>query len=131
MALDRIKDATLPQAVSDVVGDLADLFQKEMRLARSELSAKITTKLRAGVWMSAAGVSGLIAGLLVVQAAVFAIASYGIALHWACLIVAGVALAIATIAYFKGRSDAQEELTPTRTIHQIKRDIASAKEQLT
>ena len=131
MAFDRIKDATLPQAVSDVVGDLADLFQKEMRLARAELSAKITTKLRAGVWMSAAGVLGLIAGLLVVQAAVFAIASYGIALHWACLIVAGVALAIATLAYFKGRSDAQEELAPTRTIHQIKRDIATAKEQLT
>ena len=90
MALDRIKDAALPQAVSDVVGDLADLFQKEMRLARAELSAKIATKLRAGVWMSAAGVLGLIAGLLVVQAAVFAIASYGIALHWSCLIVAGV-----------------------------------------
>jgi hypothetical protein len=131
MALDRIKDATLPQAVSDVVGDLADLFQKEMRLARAELSAKISTKLRAGVWMSAAGVFGLIAGLLVVQAAVFAIASYGIALHWACLIVAGVALGFAGIAYLKGRSDAQEELAPTRTIHQIKRDIATAKEQLT
>jgi hypothetical protein len=131
MALDRIKDATLAQAVSNVVGDLADLFQKEMRLARAELSAKISTKLRAGVWMSAAGVFALIAGLLVVQAAVFAIASYGIALHWACLIVAGVALGFAGIAYLKGRSDAQEELVPTRTIHQIKRDIATAKEQLT
>jgi hypothetical protein len=131
MALERIKDATLPQAVSDVVADLADLFQKEMRLARAELSAKITTKLRAGAWMSAAGILGLIAGLLVVQAAVFAIASYGIALHWACLIVAGIALAIAGIAYVKGRSDAREELAPTRTIHQIKRDIATAKEQLT
>jgi hypothetical protein len=131
MAFDRIKDATLPQAVSDVVGDLADLFQKEMRLARAELSAKISTKVRAGIWMSAAGVFGLIAGLLVVQAAVFAIASYGIALHWACLIVAGAALAFAGVAYFKGRSDAQEELAPTRTIHQIKRDIATAKEQLT
>lgn len=131
MALERIKDAALPQAVSDVVADLADLFQKEMRLARAELSAKITTKLHAGLWMSVAGILGLIAGLLVVQAAVFAIASYGIALHWSCLIVAGAALAIAAIFYLKGRADAQEELTPNRTIHQIKRDIATAKEQLT
>ena len=131
MALERIKDAALPQAVSDVVADLADLFQKEMRLARAELSAKITTKLHAGIWMSAAGILCLIAGILVVQAAVFAIASYGIALHWSCLIVAGAALVIAALFYFKGRADAQEELTPHRTIHQIKRDIATAKEQLT
>ena len=130
MALERLKDAALPHVVSSVVADLADLFQKEMRLARAELSAKISTKIQAGVWMSAAGVLGLIAALLVVQAAVFGIASYGIALHWSSLIVAGVVAAIAAIFFFKGRSDAKEELAPTRTINQVKRDIATAKEQL-
>jgi hypothetical protein len=30
-----------------------------------------------------------------------------------------------------GRADADEDLTPTRTIHQVKQDIATAKEQLT
>ena len=130
MALERLKDAALPHVVSSVVADLADLFQKEMRLARAELSAKITSKIQAGVWMSVAGVLGLIAALLVVQAAVFAIASYGIALHWASLIVAAVAAVLALIFFFKGRSDAKEELAPTRTINQVKRDIAIAKEQL-
>jgi Putative Actinobacterial Holin-X, holin superfamily III len=131
MAFERVKDAALPHTVSNVVADLADLFQKEMRLARAELSDKITTKLRAGIWMSAAAVLGLIAGLLVVQAAVFGIASYDIALHWSCLIVAGIAAVIAALAYVKGRADAQEELAPTRTINQIKRDISTAKEELT
>jgi Putative Actinobacterial Holin-X, holin superfamily III len=130
MALERLKDAALPHVVSSVVADLADLFQKEMRLARAELSAKITTKLQAGVWMSVAGVLAFIATLLVVQAAVFGIASYGIALHWSSLIVAGVVAAIAAMSFFKGRSDATEELAPTRTINQVKRDIATAKEQL-
>jgi putative superfamily III holin-X len=130
MALERLKDAALPHVLSSVVADLADLFQKEMRLARAELSAKISTKLQAGVWMSAAGILGLIAALLVVQAAVFGIASYGIALHWSSLIVAGVVAVIAAIFFFKGRSDAKEELAPTRTINQVKRDIAIAKEQL-
>jgi hypothetical protein len=130
MALERLKDAALPHVVSSVVADLADLFQKEVRLARAELSAKISTKIQAGVWMSVAGVLGLIAALLVVQAAVFAIASYGIALHWASLIVAAVAAVLALIFFFKGRSDAKEELAPTRTINQVKRDIAIAKEQL-
>ena len=130
MALERIKEAALPHTVSDVVADLADLFQKEIRLGRAEISDKITTKLQAGVWMSAAGVLALIAGLLVVQAVVVGIASYGIALHWSCLIVAGVLAAFAVMLFFKGRFDAKGELAPTRAINQVKQDIATAKEQL-
>jgi hypothetical protein len=130
MALERIRDAALPHTVSNVVADLADLFQKEIRLARAEIFDKITTKLQAGVWMSAAGVLALIAGLLVVQAVVVGIASYGIALHWSCLIVAGVLAAFAVMLFFKGRSDAKGELAPTRAINQVKQDIATAKEQL-
>ena len=130
MVLDRIKDAALPRGLSNVVGDLADLFQIEMRLARAELSEKIATKLQAGIWISVAGVLALIAGLLIVQAIVLGIASYGIALHWSCLIVAGVLAAIALMSFFKGRSGAKEELAPTRTINQVKKDIATAKEQM-
>ena len=130
MVLDRIKDAALPQAFSNVVGDLVDLFQIEMRLARAELSEKIATKLQAGIWISVAGVLALIAGLLIVQAIVLGIASYGIALHWSCLIVAGVLAVIALMSFFKGRSGAKEELAPTRTINQVKKDIATAKEQM-
>jgi Putative Actinobacterial Holin-X, holin superfamily III len=130
MALERIKDAALPHTVSNVVADLVDLFQKEIRLGRAEISDKITTKLQAGVWMSAAGVLALIAGLLVVQAVVVGIASYGIALHWSCLIVAGVLAAFAVMLFFKGRFDAKGELAPTRAINQVKQDIATAKEQL-
>ena len=56
MAHERLKNATLPHALSEVVSDLADLFQKELRPAKAEISAKITTKLSAGIWMAAAGV---------------------------------------------------------------------------
>jgi hypothetical protein len=131
MALERVKDAALPNAVSDVVSDLADLFQKELRLARAEISNKITTKLQAGVWMSAAAVLALIAVTFALQAAVFAIASYGISMHWSCLIVAGATAAAASVAFLKGRSDANEELAPNRTIKQVKRDIYTIKEQVT
>src|SRR5689334_13666197 len=99
MALERVKDGALPRAVSDVVGDLADLIQKEMSLARAELSQKITNKVQAGIWMSAAGLLAIIAGLLALQAGVFAVASYGFPMHWSCLIVAGVVAAIALMAY--------------------------------
>ena len=130
MALEHTKQATLPRMVSTVVSDLADLVQKEFQLARTEIVDKLSTKLQAGVWMAGAGVLGLVTLLLLVQAAVFAIASAGIALHWSCLIVAGAIALVAIAAFFKGRSDAKEELTPTRTITQVKRDISTAKEQL-
>jgi apolipoprotein N-acyltransferase len=130
MAHEQLKTAALPRALSDVVADLADLFQKEMRLARAEISAKISTKVMGGVWMAVAGVLGLVAALVLIEALIFGIASFGVALHWSCLIVAAALLAGAAGAFFKGRADAKEDLTPNVTIRQIKQDITAAKEQL-
>jgi len=131
MAYEQLKSSTLTRSLSDVISDLSDLFQKEMRLARAEMSAKISNKLQAGVWMGAAGLLGLIALLVLIEAVVFGIASFGIALHWSCLIVAAVLGAGAAAAFFRGRANAQEELTPSRTINQVKQDIAVTKEKLT
>jgi len=132
MVHETLKDSRLTRTLSDVVGDLADLFQNEMRLARAEISDKIATKLQGTAWMAAAGVFGLIAALLLVQALVFGIASFfGIELHWSCLIVAALFGGGAAAAFFGGRTQIQEELTPSRTIDQIKQDIAITKEQLT
>ena len=130
MAYEQLKSSTLTRSLSDVIADLSDLFQKEMRLARAEISAKISTKLQAGVWVGAAGLLGLIALLVLIEALVFGIASFGLALHWSCLIVAAVLGAGAAAAFFRGRANAQEELTPTRTINQITQDIATTKEKL-
>jgi hypothetical protein len=130
MAHDHLNNSTLARSLSDVIGDLSDLLQKEMRLARAEISSKLSNKLQASVWMAAAGLLWLIAGLLVVQGLVFGIASFGLALHWSCLIVAAVLGTSGAIAYFTGRAKAQEELMPERTIHQIRQDVLTAKEQL-
>jgi len=121
----------LVQALTDLLGDLADLLRKELQLAKAEITEKIASRLRVGVWMVVAGALGMVAALLLVEAAVFAIASFGIALHWSCLIVAAVFAAAAAAAFFQGRSQAQDELLPTRTARQISQDIRTAKEQLT
>ncbi len=128
---DHLRNSPLPRALSDVVSDLADLFQKEIRLARAELSEKLSLKIQAGVWILAAAALGLFALLVLVQAAIFGIASgFGIALHWSCLAVAALLAVMAAAAFAKGRADAKEELSPTRTIYQVKQDIATVKEQL-
>jgi hypothetical protein len=128
---EHLKNSALPRALSEVIGDVADLLQKEIQLARTEVSEKISTKLRAGVWLSVTAGAGLIAVLLVVQALVFGIAAYGIALHWSCLIVAAAMAAIAGIAFFVGKADASQSVTPARSIQQVKRDFSTVKEQMT
>jgi type IV secretory pathway VirB2 component (pilin) len=131
MDYDRLRNSGLVQAVTDLFADLADLLQKELQLAKAEISEKIVSRLRASVWMAVAGVLAIVAVLLLIEAAVFGIASFGIALHWSCLIVAGVLLLIAAAAFFQGRAAAEGELMPTRTAKQISQDIKTAKEQLT
>jgi len=127
---ESLKRSALPRALSEVFADLADLVQKEIRLARTELSDKLSIKVRAGIWAAAAASIGIIALLLIVQAAVLGLAAAtGLALHWSCLIVAAFLVALAGATFAKGKADAEQELSPNRTIHQVQQDIATVKEQ--
>jgi len=105
MNWNRLRESALPRTVSDVAADFADLFQKEVKLARAELSSKLQQKLRGGIWVMAAAGFGLLAVLLVVQAAVFGISALGVPLHWSSLIVAAVMGAVGAACYLKGRND--------------------------
>jgi hypothetical protein len=131
MTTERLRASPLPRALSDVVVDVADLVQKEMRLARAEIGEKLSNKLRAGTWMLIAAAVALIAFLMLIEGLALWIATFGISLyasHW----IIGAALAlISVLAYFAGRADARESLAPERTIHQVNRDLRETKERLT
>jgi hypothetical protein len=131
MTTERLRASPLPRALSDVVVDVADLVQKEMRLARAEIGEKLSNKLRAGAWMLIAAGLGLIALFTLVEGVALWISTFGISLyasHW----IIGAALAVLSgLAYFAGRADAQESLAPERTIHQVNRDMTETKERLT
>src|SRR6266508_1207835 len=131
MAHDRLLNSGLTRAVSDLLADLADLVRKEVQLAKAEVTEKIASGLRTSIWMVAAAVLGLIAVLLLVEAVVFAIASFGLALHWSCLLVAAVLAAGAAAAFYHARSLVEGDFLPTRTTKQVTQDIETAKEQLT
>ena len=120
---------SMSEAFSRVVSDLADLMQKEMRLAKAEIADKITLGVRAGVWMLVAAALGIIALLLVIEACVFGLsAATGLALHWSSLIIAAALSVIAAASFAKGKADTPS-LAPDRAVHQVKRDIAVAQEQ--
>jgi hypothetical protein len=46
MALDRLQSSTLTHAFTDLLTDLGDLVQKEMQLAKAEVTEKITSRLQ-------------------------------------------------------------------------------------
>jgi hypothetical protein len=127
---ESLKQSALITAISNSIGGVSDLLQNEIRLAKAELADKVSTKLRAGLWISITGVLGLCAALAAIEAAIFAIASYGLALHWSCLVVAGILSLGAVGTYAIGGADARASITPTRTMRQLRQDGAMAKEKL-
>jgi cytochrome c biogenesis protein CcdA len=131
MARERLRQPSLPEALSDTLSDFADLFRKELQLARAELSSNVSTKLRGGVWLGIAGLFAVLALTLTLGGLVAWITTFNVSLHVSFLIVAAGVGIVAVLAYFAGRSEAQAELTPSRTIRQVKQDIETTKEQLT
>ena len=131
MARERLSQQPgLPEVFSEVLSDFADLFRKELNLARAELSSNMSAKLRGTIWFSLAGVLALAALALLLGAAVAWITTFGISLQVAFMIVAGGIVVLAAIAYLAGRTEAKGELAPRRTINQVKQDIETTKEQL-
>ncbi len=129
MMHDDLRNTPLARSLADVMADVSNLIRKELQLARAEVSAKVSTKVQAGIWLAVSGLLGVIALILVLQALVFGIASFGIAVHWSCLIVAALVAVGATVAYSRGQADLREDMTPSRTINQIKQDFSAVKEQ--
>ena len=131
MAPERLRKPSLPEVLSDALSDFADLFRKELRLAQAELSSNVSTKLRGSIWLALAGLFALLALALILGGLVAWITTFDVSLHFAFLIVAAGVGLVAVLAYAAGRSEAQAELIPSRTISQVKQDIETTKEQLT
>jgi anti-sigma-K factor RskA len=122
------RHSALSHAVGDVLLDVSDLVQKELRFARAEL----TSNMNAVVWKVAgiiiAAVFALVALLALTEAAIFALASQGMPIHFACLVAGGAAAVIAVIAYAASRSRAS--VSPSSTLQHMGADIRTAKEHL-
>ena len=95
---ERVPSTRLAQALAEAAEDFADLVQKELQLAKAELSSNLTAKVHAGLWIVAGAMLSGLALLLALQAAVFAISSYGVPLHWSFLFVASVTAVLGAIA---------------------------------
>ena len=60
MPLDGLRNSALLCTLADVLDDLPDLFQKEIRLAQAEFTGKIKDGVQASAWMMVAGLLGVV-----------------------------------------------------------------------
>jgi hypothetical protein len=130
MADESLWETRLIRAVTDLGADLADLVQKELRLARSEIVQKLTLGLQAGAWFAIAAALGFFAVVLILEALVFGIAAAGVPLWGSCLLVAFLLCVLAAVAFYYARRQSSQDMTPVRSARQFTRAIGAVREQL-
>jgi Putative Actinobacterial Holin-X, holin superfamily III len=110
----------------------SDLVEAEFRLARAELSEKMSA-LRAGLIMIVLGAVFLVVALgMVLQALVAVLIAADISAPVALLLVAGGAAVLGLVLFLIGQSRLKPaELTPDRTLNSLSRDSRMVKETLT
>jgi xanthine/uracil permease len=121
---------SIPEIVSAVTGDLADLVRKESELIRTEVSEKISEAAKAGVAMSA-GTALLLGGFLTLLAAIVLGLSKFMDPAWAALVVGLVAGLIGyTLVRAAAKRVQPSAMTPDRATRQIQKDAQLIKEQV-
>ena len=122
---------SVPELFTDLVTQLTTLFRKEIQLARTEVSEKVTVAASGIGFILGGAVLGIAALVMLLQAAVAWLGRAGVPEHWAYLIVGVV---VAVIAYVLARSGMNslnaEKLTPSKTVEQLQRDATTAREQV-
>lgn len=125
----RTGSDTTPSLLVRLVEQLMALVRTESALARAEFAEKFRRLAAAGMSLAVA-IAFLIAGMVVLlQACVMLVASFGVDPLWATAIVAAAALALGFILLATALSSLRNlDPTPTRALRQVREDAALAKE---
>jgi len=122
---------SIPDILSDLLGQFTTLVRKEGELARTEMSEKVG-QVAAGLVLVVIGAVLLMPALVVLlEAAVAALERAGVAPPLAALIVGGAVLLIGLILLMVGINRIKaENLLPRKTINQLQEDASMAKRQV-
>lgn len=123
-----------PRPIVDLLSDLivqaSLLFRQELDLARSETSDRIAAIGGALAIILVGVVLSGIAVLLLLDTVILLLTMAGVPEHWSSLLVAAVSLAFGVLILLKGLREVRAaRITPKRTIEQLRRDVAVAKER--
>jgi len=128
--MDMNDTRSIPELISTLTGDLANLVRKEGELVRTEVTEKLHQTAKAGQGLALGGALLLGAYLVLLQAAVMALSRVMDPL-WASLLV-GAVVGISGYFLIKGamRLLSPDRLTPDRAARQIQKDTQLVKEQM-
>jgi len=128
-----LQDNTRPlsSVLSQIISEVAYLVQTEIRLARAEMSEKFGKMASAGT-MIGAGALLLLAGFIVLLFAIVRwLAVAGIPEEWGFLIVGGIIAVVGLALAMAGSSSLKHaDLTPDKTVAQMRADYSVIKEQV-
>jgi hypothetical protein len=126
----RRDERSLGQLFGDLQRQLATLVRQEIDLARTEMTSKAKSAGR-GVALVAAGGAALYAAFLGLMAAIaLGLATLGLDLWLAALIVALVVGGVGAFLVYRGREDLQVSPVPEKTLDTLKDDADWAKERV-
>jgi Flp pilus assembly protein TadB len=124
-------DRSLGDLFGDLSRQLGTLIQKEIQLAKTEMTARVTTVGRDAAQMGAGGALANAARLIGLMALAFLLAELMNSFWLGFLIVAIVVGVIAAVLIQRGRAELQRtDLTPRQTIETNKEDAEWAKQQV-
>jgi len=124
-------DRSIPELVSDAVGQLAKLIGNEFSLARAELSEKAGQAGKAAAMMGAGAIIMIPALVLLLLAGAAGLRHAGFSDPVAYLIAGGVAAVISLALILIGANRLSGEgLKPTVTIDEIERDKVAARQMV-
>jgi hypothetical protein len=124
-------DRSLGQLFGDLSRQLGTLIQKEIQLAKTEMTARVTTVGRDAAMIGAGGALAYAALLLGLMALAFLLAELITSTWLGFLVVAVVVGVVAAVLIQRGRAELKKtDLAPRQTIETIKEDAEWAKQQV-
>lgn len=122
---------SIPELLKSFANDLTTLLRQEVQLARTETREKLGEMTGAFAMLAGAAIVAIPGLVILFQAIATMLMANGMEPQWALLIVAAVVLVIGGILLMVGLGRLRaSHLSPDRTLHQIRRDAAVAREQI-
>jgi Putative Actinobacterial Holin-X, holin superfamily III len=120
---------TITELVSDAVNQFSKLIRNQVSIARAEMAAK-ASQAATGMGLLIGGALFLIPPMVLILMALAAwLVEVGLRASLSNLIAGAVGLAISAVLAWVGMTKLKpENLKPKRTIHELERDVAAAKE---
>lgn len=126
---DPVRSQSPASLAADALRISSDLVRKEVTLAKAELRQNLN---RAGTCLGmivAAAVLGIVTLNVLTVALVAALAETDLGPIWSAVVVGVVLAILAYVLLRKGMADLKpENLMPTRTVENVKRDASAVKE---